>query len=76
MGDKRLNLGILHDFAKFLRFFVTKLCESAGNRSYMVSGGVREVCGALARVSALSELQKPPKFTEKQEPESKFVTVP
>ena len=30
----------------------------------MVSGCVRDVCDALARVSVLSELQKPPKFTE------------
>ena len=62
-------------FEKF-DFFVTKLRESVGNRSQMVSGCIRDVCDALARVSALPELQKPPKFTENQEPESKSLTVP
>ena len=63
-------------FSKILVFFVFKLRESAGNRSQMVSGCARDVCDALTRVSALSELQKPPKFTENQEPESNPLTVP
>ena len=63
-------------FSKKLRFFVFKPRERVGNRSQMVSGCVRDVCVALARISALPELQKPPKFTENQEPESKSLTVP
>ena len=64
-------------FSKLLGvFFVFKLCESARSRSQMVSGCVRDVCDALTRVSALSELPKLPKFTENQEPESKSLSNP
>ena len=38
--------------------------EDAGIRSQIVSGDGRDACVTLARVSALSELRKPPKFTE------------
>ena len=59
-----------------MEIFVAKLRESTGNLSQMVSGYVRDLCDALPRVSALSEVQKPPKFTKNQESESNFLTVP
>ena len=62
-------------FEGFSFLNVTKLRESVRNRSQMVSGCVRDVCDALARVSALAELQKPPKFTEIGEPGSKSLTM-
>ena len=37
--------------------------QDAGNRSQMVTGGVRGVCVALVPVSVPSPLQKPAKFT-------------
>ena len=63
-------------FANFLRFFVTKLRESIGNRSQMFFLCVVDVCDALSRVCALSGDEKPPEFTKNQAPESRFVTVP
>ena len=56
--------------------FVPKLRQSAGNLSQMGSACVMDVCGALARVSVLPELEKPPKLPGNQEPESKSVTGP
>ena len=64
MFDKRLILKIFHDFCVFFVVFVTKLHESTGNRSQMFSGGVGDVRDALSRVSALSGVGKPPKFTK------------
>ena len=63
-------------FSKICIFFVFKLRESAGNRLQIVSGCVRDVCDALARVSALTGLQTPPKFTEIARQGSKSLTVP
>ena len=56
------------DFRKIygkLYIFVPKLRESAGNRSQMVSGCIMDVCDALARVSALSDLPNSSKITQK-----------
>ena len=50
--------------------------EEAWKWLRMVSGCVWGGCDALARVSARSEREKPPKFTENQEPESESLTVP
>ena len=63
-------------FSKKIRFFVFNLRESAGNRLQIVSGWIRDVCDAPARNSALAVSQKPPNFTENEEPESKSLTVP
>ena len=63
-------------FAKFLRFFVTKLRENVGNPEQMFSEGVGDVCDALSRVCALSGGEKPQKFTKNQESESRFLSVP
>ena len=63
-------------FAKCLRFFVTKLRESIGNRSQMFSGGGVDVCAALSRVCALPGGENPSEFTKKQAPRSRFLTVP
>ena len=52
-------------FAKCLRFFVTKLRGSIGNRSQMFSGGGVGVCAALSRVCALSGGETPSEFTKK-----------
>ena len=62
--------------SKISRVFYAKFHESAGNVSQMPPGSVRDECGALARVSALSELQKPLKFAENQERERESLTVP
>ena len=59
-----------------LGLWLWKRREDAGNRSQIVSGGVRDACGALARVSALSGIQKPPKFTEIERLTAKSLTVP
>ena len=54
------------NFTKKSCFFATKLRESTRNRSRMFSGGVGDVRGALSRVSWLSGVEKPPKFTKNQ----------
>ena len=41
----------------------------------MVSGRVRDVYDALARVSAPAELQRPPKFIENEEPASRILAM-
>ena len=46
-------------FTKILRFFVTKLRGSIGNRSQMFSEGGVGVCAALSRVCALSGGENP-----------------
>jgi len=53
-------------FAKFLRFFVTKLRENVGNPAQMFSGGVGDVCDALSHVCPLSGDEKPKKSTKNQ----------
>ena len=52
---------------EFLDFVILKPAgarEITGNRSQIVSGCVREVCGALACASVLLGLRKPAKITE------------
>ena len=73
IGAKML---ILEIFSNFRRFFVTKLRQSAGNRSQMFYWCLRDECGRLARVPAPSGLQKPRKFAEITRLRVKSLTVP
>ena len=71
LAAARRELAEILKFLKILSFFALvppRPREDAGNRSQIVSGCVRDVCDALARVSALPQLRKPQKINRNQYP--------